>query len=123
MHASTVAIDLAKEVFELAFADACGRVIERKRLSRKAFARSLEQRPPLRVLMEAIGARVADSMMARASTAHPKAEYTTATVPLPAIRSSRQRPLDGGVRTRILRPMHEVPSQYGFIASCKMSMR
>lgn len=55
MHASTVAIDLAKEVFELAFADAQGRVIERKRLSRKAFARSLELRPPLRVLMEACG--------------------------------------------------------------------
>jgi transposase len=55
MHASTVAIDLAKEVFELAFADAQGRVIERKRLSRKAFARVMEQRPPLQVLMEACG--------------------------------------------------------------------
>ena len=55
MHATTVAIDLAKEVFELAFADAQGRVIERKRLSRKAFARTLEQRPALRVLMEACG--------------------------------------------------------------------
>lgn len=55
MHASTVAIDLAKEVFELAFADARGRVIERKRLSRKAFARVMEQRPPLRLLMEACG--------------------------------------------------------------------
>ena len=29
MHASTVAIDLAKGVFELAFADAQGRIIER----------------------------------------------------------------------------------------------
>lgn len=55
MHASTVAIDLAKEVFELAFADDRGRVVERKRLSRRAFARALEQRPPLRVLMEACG--------------------------------------------------------------------
>ena len=55
MHASTVAIDLAKEVFELAFADAQGRIIERKRLSRRAFIRSLETRPPLRVLMEACG--------------------------------------------------------------------
>lgn len=55
MHASTVAIDLAKEVFELAFADAQGRVIERKRLSRKTFARVMEQRLPLRVLMEACG--------------------------------------------------------------------
>ena len=41
MHASTVAIDLAKEVFELAFADDRGRVLERKRLSRRAFARAL----------------------------------------------------------------------------------
>ena len=32
-----------------------GRVVERKRLSRRAFARALEQRPPLRVLMEACG--------------------------------------------------------------------
>lgn len=55
MHATTVAIDLAKEIFELAFADAQGRVIERKRLSRKGFVRVMEQRPPLRVLMEACG--------------------------------------------------------------------
>lgn len=55
MHANTVAIDLAKEVFELAFADAQGRVLGRKRLSRKAFARVMEQRPPARVLMEACG--------------------------------------------------------------------
>lgn len=55
MHASTVAVDLAKEVFELAFADAQGRVIGRKRLGRKAFARVLEQQPPLRVLLEACG--------------------------------------------------------------------
>ena len=38
---------------KLAFADDRGRVLERKRLSRRAFARVLEQRPPLRVLMEA----------------------------------------------------------------------
>ena len=55
MHASTVAIDLAKDVFELAFADERGRVVERKRLSRRTLARTLEQRPPLRVLMEACG--------------------------------------------------------------------
>lgn len=55
MHATTVAIDLAKEVFELAFADGRGRIIERKRLSRRAFQRSLENRPPLAVVMEACG--------------------------------------------------------------------
>ena len=35
MHATTVAIDLAKDVFELAFADGGGRILERKRLSRR----------------------------------------------------------------------------------------
>lgn len=55
MHATTVAIDLAKDVFELAFADAGGHIVERKRLSRRAFARSLHNRPPLAVVMEACG--------------------------------------------------------------------
>ena len=50
MHATTVAVDLAKDVFELAFADADGRIIERKRLSRNAFSRCLANRPPLRVV-------------------------------------------------------------------------
>ena len=39
MHPSTVAIALAKELFELAFADAQGRAIERKRRSRRRFIR------------------------------------------------------------------------------------
>ena len=55
MHATTVAVDLAKDVFELAFADADGRIIERKRLNRNAFSLCLANRPPLRVVMEACG--------------------------------------------------------------------
>lgn len=55
MDATTVAIDLAKDVFELAFADRGGRIVERKRLSRAAFSRCLANRPPLRVVMEACG--------------------------------------------------------------------
>jgi len=55
MNATTVAIDLAKDVFELAWADAEGRVIARKRLRRAAFARVLVNVPPLRVVMEACG--------------------------------------------------------------------
>lgn len=38
MHATTVAVDPAKGVFELAFADAGGRILERKHLGRKALA-------------------------------------------------------------------------------------
>ena len=53
--ATSVAIDLARDVFELVFADTEHRVVERKRLSRAAFARVLVNRPPLRVIMEACG--------------------------------------------------------------------
>jgi len=53
--AVTVAIDLAKDVFELAFGNADFRIVERKRLSRAAFAGCLSNRAPLDVVMEACG--------------------------------------------------------------------
>jgi transposase len=52
---TTVAVDLAKDVFELAFADADARIVERRRLTRSAFARALDSRAPLRMVMEACG--------------------------------------------------------------------
>jgi transposase len=55
MHATTVAVDLAKEVFELAFADADYRIVQRKRLSRRTFAQTLGNCGPLRIVMEACG--------------------------------------------------------------------
>ena len=48
-----VAVDLAKDVFELAFADAGGRIVERRRLSRAAFARAFDNRPVLSIVMSA----------------------------------------------------------------------
>jgi DNA-binding transcriptional LysR family regulator len=53
MHATTVAVDLAKEIFELAFADADHHIVQRKRLSRRLFCRALENHTPARVVMEA----------------------------------------------------------------------
>jgi len=53
MHATTVAVDLAKEIFELAFADADHQIVQRKRLSRRTFGRVLENHVPVRVVMEA----------------------------------------------------------------------
>ena len=55
MQITTVAVDLAKDVFELAFADEQARIAERKRLSRNVFSKCLLNRPPLRVVMEACG--------------------------------------------------------------------
>ena len=55
MHSTTVAVDLAKSVFELAIADDEGKIIERLRLNRARFSAFFVQRPSCRVLMEACG--------------------------------------------------------------------
>lgn len=55
MHTTTVAVDLGKQVFEIAIADASWRVTERHRLSRSRFARFFADRSPCRVVMEACG--------------------------------------------------------------------
>ena len=56
MHATTVAIDLAKDVFQLAYTDAERSAIEPLRVtSRLRFAALFENRAPLRIGMEACG--------------------------------------------------------------------
>lgn len=53
MRSVTIAVDLAKNVFELAVSNAPGRIIEHKRLSRLQFERFWPDRLPCRVVMEA----------------------------------------------------------------------
>ena len=56
MDATTVAVDLAKDVFEIACANRAGRVVERKRLTRRQFERFLETLTAgTDVIMEACG--------------------------------------------------------------------
>ena len=55
MDATTVAVDLAKNVFELAVADARWRIVERHRLSRSQFERWFANREVALVVMEACG--------------------------------------------------------------------
>ncbi len=55
MNATTVAVDLAKNVFELAVADGGGRVVEHQRLTRAQFERWFANREVGRVVMEACG--------------------------------------------------------------------
>jgi len=55
MKHTTIAIDVAKSVFEIAVSDRPGRVTERHRLSRDAFLRFFAVRQPAVVLMEACG--------------------------------------------------------------------
>ena len=55
MDATTVAVDLAKTVFELAIADRQWRITGRRRCSRRTFARFLATTAPTHVVMEACG--------------------------------------------------------------------
>lgn len=55
MSIKTIAVDLAKNVFELAVADGGGKVIERRRLSRNQFDHYFENRESAHVIMEACG--------------------------------------------------------------------
>ena len=67
MNASTVAIDLAKSVFQLAVADGSWRVVETHRLTRAQFARWFDNRSVELVIMEACGSahHWARTLMAR----------------------------------------------------------
>ncbi len=55
MSKVTIAVDLAKDVFELAVATAAGKILERKRLTRPQFERFWQTREPCAVVMEACG--------------------------------------------------------------------
>jgi len=55
MNATTVAVDLAKSVFELAVADSQWRIVERHRLTRAQFERWFQNREVSLVVMEACG--------------------------------------------------------------------
>ena len=55
MDATTVAVDLAKTVFELAISNAQWRIVSRQRLNRKQFTRFLAEMPATHVVMEACG--------------------------------------------------------------------
>ena len=56
MNATTVAVDLAKDIFEVAVANRAGRIIDRKRLTRAQFSRFVDGLDPgTEVVMEACG--------------------------------------------------------------------
>ena len=55
MDSTTIAVDVAKSVFEVAVSEHPGQVRERHRLSRGRFSRFLAEYPPATVVMEACG--------------------------------------------------------------------
>src|SRR6516162_2648757 len=55
MQSTTIAVDLAKSVFEVAVSERPGRVTEHRRFSRGQFSRFLADRAPATIVMEACG--------------------------------------------------------------------
>jgi len=52
MQSKTIAVDLAKSVFQISFADERQRITQRQRLNRSQFKRLITQSPPSRIVME-----------------------------------------------------------------------
>ena len=55
MKNTTIAVDVAKNVFEVAVSDQPGHVVERQRLSRQGMVSYFSERQPAKVIMEACG--------------------------------------------------------------------
>lgn len=55
MKDTTIAVDVAKNVFEVAVSNEPGRVVERQRLSRQGMVNYFSERQPAKVIMEACG--------------------------------------------------------------------
>lgn len=53
MNATTIGVDLSKSVFQVSLANAAGRIVERKRLSRAQYQRFLAEQPPAEIVTEA----------------------------------------------------------------------
>jgi hypothetical protein len=53
MNATSIGVDLSKSVFQVSLANAAGRIVEQKRLSRAQYQRFLAEQPPAEIVMEA----------------------------------------------------------------------
>lgn len=108
MDATTIGVDLAKSVFEVAVANAPWRVVARHRLTRPQFERFLREQAPTHVVRETCGtahfwARVAQghghrvrllpAQYVRPYVQRHKTDRTDAEALLEAVRSGRIRPV------------------------------
>lgn len=128
MDATTIGVDLAKTVFELALANAAWRVIGRKRLTRPQFERFLATHPAAHLVMEACGtahhwARVARAHGHRVSLLPPqyvrpyvrrnKTDRTDAEALLEAVRSGRITPVTvKSIAQQELLALHRVRAEW-----------
>ncbi|MBO6506812.1 MAG: hypothetical protein JJ977_18590 [Kordiimonadaceae bacterium] len=51
MHTNTIAVDLAKSVFQVSFANRADRIVERRRLTRSQFEKLILTHEPTTIVM------------------------------------------------------------------------
>lgn len=126
MHATTVAVDLAKSVFQIAVADENWRVVETQRLTRSQFERWFINRSVGLVVMEACGSahhwarwlgslgievRLLPAQYVRAYVRRNKTDATDAAALLEAARASDLRPVRvKSVEQQALQGLHRIRS-------------
>lgn len=126
MNATTVAVDVAKSVFQLAVADAHWRVVETQRLTRTQFERWFLNRDVNLVVMEACGSahhwarwlnglgievRLLPAQYIRAYVKRNKTDATDAAALLEAARCADIRPVRvKSVEQQALQGMHRIRS-------------
>jgi transposase len=132
MNATTVAVDLAKSVFQLAVADASWQVIETHRLTRTQFERWFVNRDVSLVVMEACGSahhwarwlnglgievRLLPAQYVRAYVKRNKTDAADAAALLEACRASDMRPVRvKSVEQQALQGMHRSSRYLGHIS-------
>jgi len=126
MNATTVAVDLAKNVFELAVADARWKIVERVRLTRSQFERWFDNRAVELVVMEACGSahhwartlrargvevRLLPAQYVRAYVKRNKTDRADAQALLEAVRANDIRPVAvKSVEQQALQALHRTRS-------------
>ena len=126
MDANTVAVDLAKSVFQLAVADASWRIVETQRLTRSQFERWFFNRQVGLVVMEACGSahhwarwlnslgievRLLPAQYVRAYVRRNKTDATDAAALLEAARAADLRPVRiKSVEQQALQGLHRIRS-------------
>lgn len=128
MNATTVAVDLAKNVFEIAVADANWKVIEHQRLTRGQFERWFNNRSVRLVVMEACGSahhwartfraqgievKLLPAQYVRAYVKRNKTDAADARALLEAARSSDIKPVAvKSVEQQALQALHRIRSTW-----------
>ena len=126
MNSTTVAVDLAKSVFQLAVADSSWKILETHRLTRTQFERWFVNRDVSLVIMEACGSahhwarwlnslgievRLLPAQYIRAYVKRNKTDAADAAALLEAARASDIRPVRvKSVEQQALQGMHRIPS-------------